>query len=132
LSHIKPGDICGFGTLGKINGQIAVHGDADGRISLAMIVSVDRRTSEIRVSTGPIRATNILLRTEMDFHRNKGGCSYSLDERHWTNLGGEFDLAFDWRTGTFQGEQFAIFCFNPDPKDGFVDIDSFRLTDRKE
>jgi hypothetical protein len=47
-------------------------------------------------------------------------------------LGGEFDLAFDWRTGTFQGEQFAVFCFNPQPGDGFLDVDSFRFNDRKK
>ena len=30
LSHLKPGDTCGFGTLGKVNGHIAVHCDDGG------------------------------------------------------------------------------------------------------
>jgi hypothetical protein len=77
----------------------------------------------------PISGTNLFLRTDLDFVRNKGACAYSLDQVHWQDLGGEFDLAFDWRTGTFQGEQFAIFCFNPQPGEGFVDVDSFRFTD---
>jgi hypothetical protein len=45
---------------------------------------------------------------------------------------GEFDLAFDWRTGTFQGEQFALFCFNPKDSDGFVDVDWFKFSDKAD
>ena len=93
---------------------------------------MDGGSSEIRAGTVPIPPADIFLRTDLDFVRNKGACSYSLDGQQWTTPGGEFDLAFDWRTGTFQGEQFAIFCFNPQPGDGFVDLDSFRFTDRKE
>jgi beta-xylosidase len=132
LSHLEPGDVCGFGTLGKVNGQIAIQRDADGKVTLAMNVFVDQGTSETRVTIAPIQARSVVLRTEMDFVRNQGACSYSLDEKHWTDLGGEFDLAFDWRTGTFQGEQFAIFCFNPRPGNGFADLDYFHFTDRKE
>jgi beta-xylosidase len=132
LRRLKPGDVCGFGTLGKVNGHIAVHCGDDGRMTLAMNVIVDGGPSETRAPAGPIQAADIFLRTELDFVRNKGACSYSLDEQHWTTLGGEFDLAFDWRTGTFQGEQFAVFCFNPQPGDGFLDVDSFRFNDRKK
>ncbi len=132
LRNLKPGTSCGFGTLGKVNGHIAVHCGDDGRMTLAMNVIVDGGPSETRVTTGPMPAADIFLRTDLDFVRNRGTCSYSLDEKQWTTLGGEFNLAFDWRTGTFQGEQFAIFCFNPQPGDGFVDVDSFRFTDRME
>ena len=69
-----------------------------------------------------------MLRTDMDFGLNTGLCSYSLDGMSWQPLGGEFTLAFDWRTGTFQGEQFAIFCYNPEPGEGFVDVDSFEFS----
>jgi Beta xylosidase C-terminal Concanavalin A-like domain len=84
------------------------------------------------VAAEPVQAADIFLRTELDFDKRRGVCSYSLDEKHWTTLGGEFDLTFDWRTGTFQGEQFAIFCFNPQPGEGFVDVGSFTFTDKKE
>lgn len=93
LSHLRPGDVCGFGTLGKGNAHIAARCGDDGRIMLAMSVSVDAA--------------------------------------HWTPLGGEFDLTFDWRTGTFQGEQFAIFCYDPHQSDGFVDVDWFKFTNAK-
>jgi beta-xylosidase len=131
LSHLKPGDVCGFGTLGKFNGHIAANCGSDGKIFLSMNVIEDGGNSETRVPARPLQGTDLFLRTELDFVRSKGICSYSLDGTHWTTLGGEFDLAFGWRTGTFQGEQFAIFCFNPQPGDGFVDVDWFKLTDKK-
>ena len=132
LSHVKPGDVCGFGTLGKVNGHIAVNCGNDGKFFLSMNVIVDNGKSETRVAAEPIQATNLFLRTDLDFIRNIGICSYSRDGKNWVALGGDFDLAFDWRTGTFQGEQFAIFCFNPDPGDGFVDVGPFRFTDKRE
>lgn len=132
LSHLRPGDVCGFGTLGKVNGHIAVHCVDVGKYSLSMNVMVDDGTNETRVAAEPFPGTNLFLRTDLDFVRNKGSCAYSPDERHWTPLGGEFDLAFDWRTGTFQGEQFAIFCYNPNPSDGFVDVDRFRFIEKEE
>lgn len=127
VSHLKPGDVCGFGTLGKVNGHIAVNCGADDKIFLSMNVMVDGETSQTRVVSAPVSSTNIFLRTALDFVRNKGLCSYSEDGNNWTALGGEFELKFDWRTGTFQGEQLAIFCFNPQPGDGFVDVDWFEL-----
>jgi beta-xylosidase len=130
LRNLKPGDVCGFGTLGKVNGHITIRGERDGKSALAMNVIVDGGSSETRVADKPIQATDIYLRTDLDFVRNKGTCSCSFDGRQWTTLGGEFDLAFDWRTGTFQGEQFAIFCFNPNPGDGFVDVGLFRFESR--
>jgi beta-xylosidase len=131
LRHLKPGDVCGFGTLGKVNGSVAATCVNDGKVTLAMNVIVDNGQCETRMSTAPVAAQDLFLRTELDFVRNKGLCAYNLDATHWSLLGGEFDLAFDWRTGTFQGEQFAIFCFNPRPSDGFVDVDSFRFTDER-
>ena len=132
LQELKPGDICGFGTLGKFNGHIAVNCGADGKLSLSMNVIVDAGTNEIRVAWVPIDAKEVFLRTDLDFKRNKAICSYSLDNKNWTALGGEFPLRFDWRTGTFQGEQFAIFCFNPQPAGGFMDVDWFHFTDQAE
>ena len=43
------------------------------------------------------------------------------------SLPGDFPLAFDWRTGTFQGEQYGLFCYNPTGGEGRLDVDSFSL-----
>jgi len=129
LRGLKPGDICGFGTLGKINGHIAAECQPDGSVRLAMRVIVDGGATETRVVTEPVGRGDLYLRTSLDFVRNKGLCAYSGDGKQWIELGGEFDLAFDWRTGTFQGEQFAIFCYNSNSSDGFADVDEFKFQD---
>jgi hypothetical protein len=131
VSHLGEGDICGFGTLGKYNGSIAVHGGADGRLALRMEVVEDTlagRKSDVRVAARPLdRARLLHLRTDMDFTANQAEVAYSLDGETWHGLGGSFPLGYDWRTGTFQGQQFALFCYNPKPGPGYLDVDSFKL-----
>jgi beta-xylosidase len=134
LSNLKPGDICGFGTLGKFNGHIAITCDEQGELLMGMRVIEDTRSglkTDERVATTSIDGTTIMLRIDLDFENDKGLCSYSIDGTNWTPLGGEFELAYDWQTGTFQGEQFAIFCYNPEPGEGFVDVDSFVFSDQR-
>jgi len=63
----------------------------------------------------------------MDFVHNIGICLYSSDGITWTGLGGKFNLAYDWLTATFQGEQYAIFCYNANPGNGYVDVNWFRF-----
>jgi hypothetical protein len=46
-------------------------------------------------------------------------------------VGEPFELKFDWRTGTFQGPQVAMFCFHTGGEPaGYVDIDWFRFSDK--
>ncbi|MFZ6756323.1 glycoside hydrolase 43 family protein [Undibacterium sp. Ji50W] len=133
VSNVLAGDVCGFGTMGKFNGHITVQRDAADKLFLSMEVIEDTaigRQTEVRVSSRPINVSKIHLRTDMDFRKNKAEVAYSLDGRTWNVLGGSFDLGYDWRTGTFQGQQFALFCYNPRPDQGYIDVDSFRFTDQ--
>lgn len=136
LSHLKPGDVCGFGTLGKYSGHIAVTCGLDGKLSLGMNVIEDNagagRKTDIRVAALPIDTRKIFLRTDLDFKTGKAECAYSPDAKTWTTPGGSFNASYDWRTGTFQGPQYAIFCYNPDPGDGWVDVNGFKFTDTPE
>lgn len=132
LSGLQTGDICGFGTLGKTNGNISITPSGGGEFNLSMNVMTPTDGSNTNfwqrtVATAPFSGTTIYLRTAMDFAQNKGLCSYSPDGVNWTPLGGAFNLAYDWQTGTFQGEKYAIFCYNAQPGAGFFDIDWFRL-----
>ena len=134
LRNLKPGDICGFGTLGKFNGYITITCDEQGELLIGMRViedNGDSQNTDERAAPTPIEAATIMLRTDMDFEINRGICAYSLDGETWLSLGGDFTLAYDWRTGTFQGEQFAIFCYNAEPSEGFVDVDSFVFSDER-
>ena len=132
LSRLRAGDVCGFGTLGKFNGHIAITCGGDGKLSLGMNLIEDTTEgvkTEVRVALSPLGAKKIHLRTDLDLVAGKGACAYSLDDRTWHNLGGDFPIRFDWRTGTFQGPQYAIFCYNPQPGEGFADVADFRFSD---
>jgi hypothetical protein len=132
LQNLKSGDICGLGTLGKYSAHIAVNCDSGQNLFLSMNVLEDTTTgiqTDTRVTSVPIQSDMIMLRTDLDFQTNQGLCSYSIDGTDWTSLGGAFPLAFDWQTGTFQGEKFAIFCYNPNSSDGYVDVDFFTFSD---
>ncbi|MDQ8755186.1 glycoside hydrolase 43 family protein [Sphingosinicella sp. LHD-64] len=131
IGAMRPGDQCGFGTFGKYSGQIVVNGGDGGARHLSMRVMEDRAEgprTETRVARRPIAATRLWLRTDMDFTTDRARLSYSEDGRTWTELGGAFPLAYDWRTGTFQGQQFAIFCYNPGRDGGWIDVDHFVLS----
>lgn len=127
---IKAGDLCGLGSFGKFNAQLSVVGGANGARSLRMQLTESTQSgprTDIRVPAFPITGRTLWLRTDMDFDTKQGRVGYSLDNRTWKDVGAAFPLAFDWRTGTFQGQQIAISCYNPAPTGGYLDVDSFTL-----
>jgi beta-xylosidase len=128
---IKAGDICGLGSFGKYNAQLAVVGGANGARFLRMQLTestVQGPRTEVRVPALPVSARVLWLRVDMDFETKQGQLSYSSNNKSWNEAGGAFPLAFDWRTGTFQGQQIALSCYNPAPRGGYLDIDSFTLS----
>lgn len=128
---LRPGDVCGLGTLGKYSAQLSVVGQADGTRSLTMRVTEDRTDGphvEVRVPAQRVASPRLWLRTDMDFPAKVARLSYSEDGRRFTALGGTVPLMFDWRTGTFQGVQFALSCYNPAGTGGWLDVDRFTLS----
>jgi beta-xylosidase len=133
LSHLQHGDVCGIGALGKSNGTISVTCTSPGNYTLSqnVIVSLDSTKTNLgttTVITTPYTNTGIFLGLDMDIIKSAGTVLYSSDGSNWTQLGGPFNIAYDWLTGTFQGEQFAIFCYNPQPGTGYLDVDWFQFT----
>jgi len=125
---LKPGDVCGFGTLGKFSAQLSVLG---GTNTLTMRVTEDRKDGphvEIREAARRFRGTRLWLRTDMDFPAKVATLSYSDDGRRFTPIGRTVPLVFDWQTGTFQGVQFALSCYNPAGTGGWLDVDRFTLS----
>jgi beta-xylosidase len=128
---IRLGDVCGFGTFGKYSAAIAVVGQPDGSRALSMRVTESTTAgprTETRVAAIPTKAPRLWLRTEMDFTAATALLSYSEDGKRFTPLGGTVPLVYDWRTGTFQGVQFALSCFNPGGAGGALDVDRFTLS----
>jgi beta-xylosidase len=135
-ANLAPGDRCGVGTLGKVNAGIAVVRDAEGALHLERHTLIDNGDKQAATALpGPrvaLRESDVTLRTEMDFERARGRLSW-LDGATWRPLGDEFELIYDWRTGTFQGPQYALFCFNTGSGPvGHVDVDGFRFSDRRD
>ena len=131
MRGLRSGDVCGFGTFGKISAQLSIVGSDKGRRALTMMVTdstEDGPRTETRVASVPVSGQTLWLRTDMDFVRDEGRVAYSSDGRKWTGVGDHFPLKFDWRTGTFQGQQFALSCYNARPDGGYIDIDSFTLS----
>ena len=132
LSNLASGDICGLGALGKSNVTISAtcNGPSNYTLSLVSIASLDStktNLSTVTLATAPYPNSILFLRLTMDFTKNKTTVLYSADGHNWTQLGTQVNILYDWLTGTFQGEQYAIFCYNPQPSVGFVDIDWFRM-----
>ncbi|MFG6413336.1 glycoside hydrolase 43 family protein [Roseateles sp. DC23W] len=137
LQGLVRGDHCGFGVIGKVNAHIAATRLDDGSLQLEMGGQVDQGDGKPQTELPiehPARAAlpgpRVLLRTELDFTRERGRLSWSVDGR-WQTLGDEFALIYDWRTGTFQGPQYALFCFNPGATGGQMDVDAFLFSDRR-
>ncbi|WP_199743450.1 glycoside hydrolase 43 family protein [Caulobacter sp. 602-1] len=128
---IAKGDACGFGTFGKFSSQLVVTRTAQGRgeLSARLIESTeDGPKTTAAADARPIPLKDLWLSAEMDFTTDKAALAYSLDGKVWTAMPGDFPLAFDWRTGTFQGQQYGLFCYNPAGGPGRLDVDSFTLS----
>ncbi len=125
------GDACGFGTFGKFSSQLVVTRTADGRGALSARLVESTQEGPKTTPRGEALAiplADLWLSVEMDFTTDKAALGYSLDGKAWTAMPGDFPLAFDWRTGTFQGQQYGLFCYNPKGGEGRLDVDSFTLS----
>ena len=122
-----------LGYAGKDQWQYFGRLDSPGNFTLSMNIIVpidgtDTNLADTTLATVPFTGTTLYLRAGLDFVEDLGTLLYSADGKNWTQLGSQFNLAYDWATGTFQGEQFALFCYNPQPGSGYLDVDWFRMT----
>ncbi len=126
ISNLQTGDIAGLGMLGKGLATLAVQRLAGGEAQLVLSTGTATATSgpmtqQASASLGTANAVYLLLR--MDFQQNQGQTAYSLDGLNWNSIGNAFALQWDWATGTFQGEQYAVFNYNAGSSAGYVDVD---------
>jgi len=131
LRGLADGDACGFGTFGKFSNQLVItrKPDGQGALSARVVESTESGPrTEARGETRAVPLKDLWLSVGMDFKSDKTALAYSLDGQSWTAMPGDYPLAFAWRTGTFQGEQFGLFCHNPGGGAGQIDVDSFTLS----
>jgi beta-xylosidase len=135
ISKMKDGDVAGLS---------AFNGDA-GVLSVVMVgnqkyltmannsVVLDNATKAIKNVSVDEKARVALtqnvvyLRLDGDFNLNKDLARfyYSLDNKTWTAIGGEFKMIFDYRR-MFMGSKFAIFNYATKSLGGYVDVDFFK------
>ena len=130
IRNIAAGDRCGFGTFGQYSATLAVTRDGQGaaRLATEVIESTDNGpVTKARTAAVGFAGPTLWVGLDLDFTTDRGRLSYSRDGKRWQAAGGDFPLAFAWRTGTFQGQQMALSCYNPKPGKGFLDVDSFTL-----
>jgi beta-xylosidase len=130
VRRLASGDRCGFGTLGQVSGNLTLQRGPGGVVAAMEVTedTADGPRTTVRAQGAAVRGDLLWLRTDMDFTTDRARVAYSTDGRRWTGLGGDFPLAFAWRTGTFQGEQFALFCYSARPSRGWIDVDGFTLS----
>jgi hypothetical protein len=119
-------DKAGLGMIGKGLATLAISRLANGQTRLVLSTGSATATSGplAEQATASLDAVDtIFLTLRMDFQSNQGQTAYSLDGLNWTTIGNSFPLLWDWATGTFQGEQYAVFNYNNVASNGFVDID---------
>ena len=135
ISKMKDGDVAGLS---------AFNGDA-GVLSVVMVgnqkyltmannsVVLDNATKAIKNVSVDEKARVALtqnvvyLRLDGDFnlYKDLARFYYSLDNKTWTAIGGEYKMIFDYRR-MFMGSKFAIFNYATKSLGGYVDVDFFK------
>jgi xylan 1,4-beta-xylosidase len=123
-SAMQPGDIMGLGIMGSPRGYIAVTRDPK-----RIIMSQD---DSVRATVSNISANILYFRVETNFSTKQAKFFWRDDSTTtWQQVGTTITMSFSISGyGTFQGEQYAILCFNPGSSSGYMDVDWFRLDDK--
>jgi beta-xylosidase len=125
ISNMQVGDNAGLGMIGKGLASLAVQRLAGGQAQLVLSTGTATATSgpTTQQAAAALGSANMVyLSLQMNFQSNLGQTAYSLDGLTWSTIGNSFALKWDWATGTFQGEQYAIFNYDAAQSSGYVDI----------
>lgn len=148
VSHLKDGDCAGFAAFNDDSGVLTVKKSGSSLVlemseqSVKLsnrekaVEEVEERVVE-RVSLASLnRARRLWLRIDADFRAvgsgdNIGGKDvatfrYSLDGEHWSKIGSDYRMHFDWRR-FFMGSKFGVFCYATKKPGGWTDVESFKV-----
>jgi beta-xylosidase len=140
VSNMQTGDNAGLGMLGNGIVTLAVQRLANGQDQLVLSTGTATATSgpttqQATASLGT--PTTVYLLLQMNFTANQTGnqaqTAYSLDGLNWTTIGNTYAIPqFNFATGTFQGEQYAIFNYNAAQSAGLVDVNRATFIQRSD
>ncbi len=121
VSNMREGDIAGLAAYCSEPGIIQVVVENGQKF----IVMKDRDEEKERVA---LAKDKIYLRLDCDFtdRVDRAKFYYSLDNRKWTQLGGDFRMVYNLRH--FMGNRFGIFNYATKAAGGWVDVDFFEYS----
>lgn len=134
ISHMKSGDVAGFGAINGDAGLLSVVSDGSSRWLTASSSSVALDGDNHGVSGVEDREMErvgldgdvIYLKIMADFNpgRDIAKFAYSTDGNNWKPIGEDFKMRFDYRR-FFMGTRFAIYNYATESLGGYVDVDYF-------
>jgi beta-xylosidase len=125
ISHMKDGDVAGFGALQKKYGFVAVKMSGTSK----SVVMVNGSSDEaVEVESIFVNQDSIYLQTAFDFQnkRDKAYFYYSLDGAEWNTIGNTLQMSYT--LPHFMGYRFALFNYATKTTGGYVDFDWFRIS----
>ncbi|MDE7351358.1 MAG: glycoside hydrolase 43 family protein, partial [Muribaculaceae bacterium] len=134
VSHMKDGDVAGFGAFNGHAGLLSVkkEGGKTYLVKHSAVVNFDGNTKNIANTEENeeerilLKKKNVYLKIDADFRlgQDMAYFSCSLDGRKWKEIGKPFKMIFDYRK-LFMGTRFAIYNYATVAPGGYVDIDYF-------
>lgn len=134
LSGMQDGDVTGLSAFNGHSGLLSVVMEGDRKyltMSTNVVELSDKEKVILNVEVEEkerIEWTqeNIYLRIDCDFnlHKDIATFYYSADNEHWTKIGTDFKMQFDYKK-LFMGTRFAIFNYATKESSGYVDVDFF-------
>ena len=136
LKGMKVGDKAGFSAFNSDAAVMTVECREDGKYLVLTEESVklhprNKAVTDVKkevIEEIPLKKDKIYLRIDADFRpgetRDIAKLWYSLDNKEWNRMGGDYKMRFDWQR-FFMGTKFAIFNYATHEAGGHVDVDFF-------
>ncbi|MHA7964846.1 family 43 glycosylhydrolase [Paenibacillus sp. CAU 1782] len=129
VSGMKDGDYAGIAAFQANYGFVGVK--MTGTTKSVVMVN-GNSSSAVEVANVPLNQDKIYLRAELDFKNrtDKGYFYYSLDGERWASIGNTLQMSYT--LPHFMGYRFALFNFATKTTGGYVDFDSYQISDKLE
>lgn len=135
LSHMKNGDVCGFGAFNGHSGLMSVVMEKGKKHLVQENLTVNFKegtktvetVDRVEIERVPLTGNDLWLKLEADFNPGKDTAtfSYSLDGENFQPIGKPFHMIYDYRR-LFMGSRPAIYNYATKKTGGYVDVDFFR------
>ena len=134
ISHMKDGDVAGFGAFNGHSGLLSVKKEKGKTylVNHTAVVNFEEPTKSIAGTEEAeeerilLKNKNVYLKIDADFRpgQDMATFSYSTDGKKWSQIGKPFHMVFDYRK-LFMGTRFAIYNYATDAPGGYIDVDYF-------